>query len=80
MVTSDAVVGEVGRGQDPSKYFHNSLASTATWKRNEKIAQLEPFKSSFGTLDGRVSVVTGTAIDIAKKWIDLAGKGETYKL
>jgi hypothetical protein len=75
MVTSDAVVGEVGRGQDPSKYFHNSLASTATWKCNEKIAQLEPFKSSFGTLDGRVSVVTRTAMDIVKKWIVFGREG-----
>ncbi|KAI6114263.1 hypothetical protein F5141DRAFT_1062724 [Pisolithus sp. B1] len=64
-VPSAAVtVGPTGHWEVPSKCDHNSLASTAVWKRREKIAQFAPLMSSFGTLPRRVSVVIGMAVDI----------------
>ena len=58
------VADTVGGEEDPSKWDHSSLASTATWKRKTKIAQFVPLTSSLGTLDGSVSVVIGTVVDI----------------
>ena len=58
------VADTAGEVEVPSKWDQSSLASTATWKQKEKMAQFVPLTSSLGTFDGRVSVVIGTAVDI----------------
>ena len=58
------VADTAGEVEVPSKWDQSSLASTATWKRKEKVAQFVPLTLSLGTFDGRVSVVIGTAVDI----------------
>ena len=58
------VANTVGGEEDPSKWDHSSLASTVTWKRKTKIAQFIPLTSNLGTLDGSVSVVIGTVVDM----------------
>jgi len=45
----------IGRGLVPSKWPQNPLASTASWKRTENIAQLIPVDSSFGIDEGSES-------------------------
>ena len=45
----------LGHGVVPLKWPQKPFASTASWKRREKIAQFMPEASSFGTDDGRVS-------------------------
>jgi hypothetical protein len=55
--------------------FHSCLASMATWKCKENIAQLVPLMSSLGMLVGRVSIVTGTVVDIVNIQL-FAGKRE----
>ena len=59
------VADTAGEVEVPSKWDQSSLASTATWKRKEKMAQFVPLTSSLGMFDGRVSVVIGTAVDIS---------------
>ena len=51
--------GYFGQVVEPSRSPHRSFTLTATWKRKAKITQLVPFTSSFGTLLGRMLVVTG---------------------
>jgi hypothetical protein len=58
-----------GRVDEPSKCFQKPLASMASWKRTEKIAQLMPLASSLGIDDGRVSeseVVVTLAVDMVR--------------
>ena len=56
MVPSAAVIEIVtGQGVLPSKWPHNPLASMASWKRKENIAQFMPEESSLGMEDGKVS-------------------------
>ena len=43
----------MGQGVLPSKWPQYPLASMASWKCKEKIAQFKPEESSLGTEDGR---------------------------
>jgi hypothetical protein len=51
----------------PSKCPHKPFASTASWKRIENAIQFKPFGMSFGTEEGRISVVVKAVVDMLKK-------------
>jgi len=54
----------IGRLADPSKWSQKPFASTASWKRKTKIAQLDPEALSRGTVNGNVSEREAVMIDI----------------
>jgi hypothetical protein len=54
----------VGYGDEPSKWPQKPLASTASWKRKTKIAQLLPEGSSLGMLVGRESESEAVVMDV----------------
>jgi len=69
-----AVATSSGRGVVPSKWPQKPLASTASWKRGENMAQFRPEASSLGTEDGRVSA-NAVAVDIV---YDETSYGEVF--
>ena len=58
------VADTAGEVEVPLKWDQSSLASMATWKQKEKMAQFVPLTLSLGMFDGRVLVVIGMAVDI----------------
>jgi len=68
MATVSAAVGvalaAIGQLADPSKWPQKPFASTASWKRNLKIAQLYPEVSSVGTDDGSASEIAAVVIKV----------------
>ena len=56
--------GRIARIAVPSKYPHKPLASMASWKRMANAVQFKPVGMSFGTEEGRRSVVMSAVIGI----------------
>jgi len=63
-VVVPGIVASIGRVDVPSKWPQKPLASTASWKRTEKITQLTPLASSLGIEEGRESEREVVATDI----------------
>jgi hypothetical protein len=56
----------VGWVIEPSKCPHKPLASTASWKCIMNAVQFRPFAMSFGTKEGRRSVVVRAVVDMMR--------------